>query len=83
MHDSSQLWAAEFAKLELLVAVILLEAVKLQHVELHLRLHNVLLRSLNRGFDRVSALKFNKKLIICRDANAKLFVLASRELIVL
>ena len=33
VHDSSQLGAAEFAQLELLVAVILLEAVELQLVE--------------------------------------------------
>lgn len=33
MHDSGQLGAAEFAQLELLVAVILLEAVELQLVE--------------------------------------------------
>lgn len=57
VHDSRELGAAEFSQLELLVAVILLEAVELQLVELHLGLHDVLLRSLYRGLNRVSALK--------------------------
>ena len=57
VHDSSQLWTAELAQLQLLVAVILLEVVKLHFGQFHLRLHDVLLWGLYRGFDRVSALQ--------------------------
>ena len=57
MYDGCQLGPAQLAQLELLVAVVLLEAVKCQLVELHLRLHDVMLRSLDVCLDRVSTLR--------------------------